>query len=193
MLKYSYTTDPSARTLGDAEAKFKELSGAFMVSTSTLELGIDVGDIDVVVHLGAPASVNQFLQRTGRSGRKRGSQRTVIFTNGGMDVLIALSTVSLALSGKLENLRIPERPLDIYFHQILSSVFELEKPEPSDIYRLLNRSSVFSRISEDDFHGMIEFMIDEDFLREYGPYIHHGFKFRRLWKDELPGVLFSIP
>jgi len=163
----------------DAEDKFKKLSKAFMVSTSTLELGIDVGDIDVVVHLGAPASVNQFLQRTGRSGRKRGSQRTVIFTNGGMDVLIALSTVSLALSGKLENLRIPERPLDIYFHQILSSVFELEKPEPSDIYRLLNRSSVFSRISEDDFHGMIEFMIDEDFLREYGPYIHHGFKFEK--------------
>lgn len=163
----------------DAEAKFKELSGAFMVSTSTLELGIDVGDIDVVVHLSAPASVNQFLQRTGRSGRKRGSQRTIIFTDKGRDVLIALSTVSLALSGKLENLRIPERPLDIYFHQILSSVFELEKPEPSDIYRLLNRSSVFSGISEDYFWRMLKFMMDEDFLRKYGPYIHHGFKFEK--------------
>jgi len=161
----------------EAEEKFKSISAAFMVSTSTLELGIDVGDIDVVVHLRSPTTVNQFLQRTGRSGRRSGNQRTIIFHDG--EVLLALSVVSLALSGKLEMLRIPRRPLDIYFHQILSSVFELEKPGPAEIYRGLGRAHVFSDIGPDDFRHLLDFMGETDFIRKHGTYLYHGFNFEK--------------
>ncbi|WP_321211844.1 DEAD/DEAH box helicase [Methanothermobacter sp. DP] len=163
----------------EAEEKFKSISAAFMVSTSTLELGIDVGDIDVVVHLRSPTTVNQFLQRTGRSGRRSGNQRTIIFHEG--EVLLALSVVSLALSGKLEMLRIPGRPLDIYFHQILSSVFEIEKPGPAEIYRGLGRAHVFSDINQGDFRHLLEFMGESDFIRKHGTYLYHGFNFEKVF------------
>jgi len=161
----------------EAEERFRSVSAAFMVSTSTLELGIDVGDIDVVIHIRSPTSVNRFLQRTGRSGRRRGIQRTIIFQED--EALKALSVVSLALSGRLEDLRIPRRPLDIYFHQILSSVFELDRPTPGEIYRGLGRAHVFSDLDEDDFRHLVEFMVENDFLRVHGPYIHHGFNFEK--------------
>ena len=161
----------------EAEERFRSVSAAFMVNTSTLELGIDVGDIDVVIHIRSPTSVNRFLQRTGRSGRRRGLQRTIIFQEN--EALTALSVASLALSGRLEDLRIPVRPLDIYFHQILSSVFELEKPTRGDIYRGLGRAHVFSDLDADDFRHLVEFMVENDFLRVHGPYLHHGFNFEK--------------
>jgi len=161
----------------EAEERFRSVSAAFMVNTSTLELGIDVGDIDVVIHIRSPTSVNRFLQRTGRSGRRRGLQRTIIFQEN--EALTALSVASLALSGRLEDLRIPVRPLDIYFHQILSSVFELEKPTRGDIYRGLGRAHVFSDLDAEDFRHLVEFMVENDFLRVHGPYLHHGFNFEK--------------
>ncbi len=62
-----------------AEAAFTEARDCVIVATSTLELGIDVGDLDRVIQINAPASVASFLQRIGRTGRRRGSARNCLF------------------------------------------------------------------------------------------------------------------
>ena len=62
-----------------AEAAFTEARDCVIVATSTLELGIDVGDLDRVIQIDAPGSVASFLQRIGRTGRRAGSTRNCLF------------------------------------------------------------------------------------------------------------------
>ena len=61
-----------------------------MISTSTLELGIDVGNIDIVVQIRPPHSVSSFLQRMGRSGRRSKNQRSIIFYKNDEEIFITL-------------------------------------------------------------------------------------------------------
>jgi ATP-dependent Lhr-like helicase len=63
----------------DAERAFVESSDCIIVATSTLELGVDVGDLDRVVQIDAPSSVSSFLQRMGRTGRRRAASRNCLF------------------------------------------------------------------------------------------------------------------
>lgn len=69
----------SATQRRSSEQAFAEASDCVIVATSTLELGIDVGDLDRVIQLGAPATVSSFLQRLGRTGRRTGSVRNCLF------------------------------------------------------------------------------------------------------------------
>ena len=62
-----------------SEQAFAEAQDCVIISTSTLELGIDVGDLDRVLQLGAPSTVASFLQRLGRTGRRPGAQRNMLF------------------------------------------------------------------------------------------------------------------
>jgi ATP-dependent Lhr-like helicase len=108
-----------------AEAAFASEPDCVIVATSTLELGIDVGDLDRVVQIDAPPSVTAFLQRMGRSGRRAGASRNCLFLATGDDELLAaLGITALWRSGFVDPVVPPPRPAHIYAQQMMALVLQ---------------------------------------------------------------------
>ncbi|MEV1077460.1 DEAD/DEAH box helicase [Streptomyces sp. NPDC050211] len=104
-----------------AEEAFAEARDCVIVSTSTLELGIDVGDLDRVIQIDAPATVASFLQRLGRTGRRPGSTRNCLFLTVDEDGLIGTAALLLLWSrGWVEPVVAPPEPRHIVAQQVLA-------------------------------------------------------------------------
>ncbi|MDX3450863.1 DEAD/DEAH box helicase [Streptomyces sp. ME02-8801-2C] len=104
-----------------AEAAFAEARDCVIISTSTLELGIDVGDLDRVIQIDAPASVASFLQRLGRSGRREGTARNCLFLALDEDGLLEAAGLLLPWSqGWVEPVVAPPEPRHIVAQQLLA-------------------------------------------------------------------------
>jgi ATP-dependent Lhr-like helicase len=104
-----------------AEQAFVEARDCVIVSTSTLELGIDVGDLDRVVQLDAPATVASFLQRLGRTGRRSGSARNCLFLALGGEALVrSAALLRLWGQGWVEPVTAPPEPRHIVAQQVLA-------------------------------------------------------------------------
>ena len=106
-----------------AERAFSETRDCVIVATSTLELGIDVGDLDRVIQIGAPATVASLLQRIGRTGRRAGTTRNCLFlATSEMELLQALALIRLVLDGWVEPLVAPPEPVNLVAQQLLARV-----------------------------------------------------------------------
>jgi ATP-dependent Lhr-like helicase len=106
-----------------AERAFAETRDCVIVATSTLELGIDVGDLDRVVQIGAPATVASLLQRIGRTGRRTDTTRNCLFlATSEMELLQALALIRLVLDGWVEPLIAPPEPVNLVAQQLLARV-----------------------------------------------------------------------
>jgi len=104
-----------------AEEAFAEARDCVIVSTSTLELGIDVGDLDRVIQIDAPATVASFLQRLGRTGRRAGTSRNCLFLALSEDGLLAAAALLLQWSrGWVEPVVAPPEPRHIVAQQMLA-------------------------------------------------------------------------
>ena len=104
-----------------AEERFHHGSDACIVCTSTLELGIDVGDLDRVLQAEAPDTVSSFLQRMGRTGRRAGQvANTTFFCETSEGVLQAIALIELAKSGWVESVEVSDRCWPVLIHQILA-------------------------------------------------------------------------
>ncbi|MEV4372942.1 DEAD/DEAH box helicase [Nonomuraea sp. NPDC049637] len=104
-----------------AEQAFAEARDCVIVSTSTLELGIDVGDLDRVIQVNAPSSVASFLQRLGRTGRRAGTPRNCLFLALTLDDLLTCAGLLLLWSrGYVEPIVAPPLPQHIVAQQILA-------------------------------------------------------------------------
>ena len=104
-----------------SEQAFAEARDCVVVATSTLELGIDVGDLDRVIQLDAPSTVASFLQRLGRTGRRPGSSRNTIFLATGHDAFLqAAGLLRLWRAGFVEPVVPPPNPRHITAQQLLA-------------------------------------------------------------------------
>ncbi|MFF3733603.1 DEAD/DEAH box helicase [Streptomyces sp. NPDC002476] len=104
-----------------AEQAFSEARDCVIVSTSTLELGIDVGDLDRVIQLDAPMTVASFLQRLGRTGRRAGTSRNCLFLALDEDGLLAAAALLLQWKrGWVEPVVAPPEPRHIVAQQLLA-------------------------------------------------------------------------
>lgn len=168
-------------TREENEDKFKEVPFGFMVATNTLELGIDIGDIDIVVQLTAPSHVSSFSQRIGRSGRRSKVQRTILLSQG-FNLLVALAEIMLHHESKVEKIKISKTSTDILFHQILSSIFEKGNVHFRDLYDELHDCYAFYDIEIGEYvdllkemrkHGLIDInhkvlTLGYEFEKEFG-------------------------
>lgn len=168
-------------TREENEDKFKLEPTGFMVATNTLELGIDIGDIDIVVQLTSPSQVSSFSQRIGRSGRRSKVQRTILLSQG-FNLLVSLAEVMLHHESRVEEIKISRKSIDILFHQILSSIFEKGNIHFRDLYDDLKDCYAFSAITFEDYvnllkemrkHGMIDInhnllTLGYEFEKEFG-------------------------
>jgi len=106
-----------------AEQRLKNGDLMCLVATASLELGIDIGDIDLVCQLGSPRSISAFLQRVGRSGHHVGGlSKGRLFPLSRDDLVESVALLSAARSGELDRIRIPEQPLDVLAQQIIAEV-----------------------------------------------------------------------
>ncbi|MDQ0846071.1 DEAD/DEAH box helicase [Streptomyces sp. V1I6] len=104
-----------------AEQAFAEARDCVIISTSTLELGIDVGDLDRVIQIDAPATVASFLQRLGRTGRRAGASRNCLFLALSEDTLLSAAGLLLLWSrGWVEPVVAPPEPRHIVAQQLIA-------------------------------------------------------------------------
>jgi ATP-dependent Lhr-like helicase len=122
---YASHSSLSASERRQAEAAFATGGSAVIVATSTLELGIDIGDLDRVIQIDAPGTVSSFLQRMGRTGRRPGTNRNTLFLTTSRDShLLACGLVRLWAKGYVEPVAPPAAPWHILAQQILALTLE---------------------------------------------------------------------
>lgn len=138
----------SLETRQQAEQAFAERQNCVIVATSTLELGLDVGDLDRVIQIDAPSSVASFLQRLGRTGRRAGSVRNMLFlATHDLGLLEALALVRLFKNGYVEPTRSPECPHHILIQQLLALLFQHSlELDPAEYRCSLERVPMFKRL-----------------------------------------------
>ena len=133
-----------------AEEAFSQATNCVIVSTSTLELGIDVGDLDRVIQIDSPTSVAGFLQRLGRTGRRQGTVRNALFlaTNPEIELVRAAGLLSLWSSGYVEPVRGPAKPFHLLAQQMLAYVLQEGSIARSRWPEVVGRLPVFADVVE---------------------------------------------
>lgn len=168
----------SADTRRQAERAFSEGRNCVIVATSTLELGLDVGDLDRVIQINAPGSVTAFLQRLGRTGRRPGATRNMLFlATHGQGLLESLAIVSLFRGGYVEPVKGPPGPYHILVQQLFGMLFEcgLELDE-SDFIRTIGRVPEFRRCLTDIWPPLLGHLIEQGHLIREGHFLQLGTK-----------------
>ncbi len=163
------------------EDLFKNVDKAFMISTTTLELGIDIGNIDLVSMIKPPTSMSSFIQKIGRSGRKSKTERALLFTSDNQDSLKYLAQMNLSYKNKVENINIRKKALDIYLHQILSIIFQKIEVKVPDLYYFLNDTYVFRDISKDTYKELIKHLYDTKILDLIDSKLSLGYEFEKIF------------
>lgn len=153
----------SASERKQAEAAFSEEKDCVIVATSTLELGIDVGDLDKVIQIDAPSTVSSFLQRMGRTGRRGDSQRNCLFlTTNDNAFLVALGIAQRWSEAWVEAARPPAAPWSIAAQQAMASVLERGELPAHELLELL--SGAFPELAPAKIQLLLENLVASKFL-----------------------------
>ena len=131
-----------------------------LVATSSLELGIDMGAVDLVIQVEAPTSVASGLQRIGRAGHQVGEpSKGRLFPKFRHDLLIASVVAERMQAGLVEETRVPRNPLDVLAQQIVASVAAADGPvEVERIAAMVRRSYPYSDLPGDGFDGVLDML-----------------------------------
>jgi ATP-dependent helicase Lhr and Lhr-like helicase len=145
-----------------AEEQFHHGSDACIVCTSTLELGIDVGDLDRVLQAEAPDTVSAFLQRMGRTGRRPGQvANTTFFCETTEGVLQAIALIELARSGWVEPVEVNDRCWPVFIHQLLAMSLANDGIALQPAWEHLSRVPDFQGIRREEFDRLVAWMIQD--------------------------------
>lgn len=158
----------------EAEQVFSESESAIIVCTTTLELGIDIGDLDLVQQLDAPNTVSSFLQRLGRTGRRGPPQRMSFYTSGGSSLLRATALVRLARENWVEPIEPSRRSFHVLVHQILTSVIEQPGVLATDLWQRLRNAWPFGDVADAEFHALVKHLVSLSVLDATGGAIQLG-------------------
>jgi ATP-dependent helicase Lhr and Lhr-like helicase len=151
----------------DAEQRLKSGALKVLVATASLELGIDIGDVDLVCQLGSPRSIASFLQRVGRSGHEvGGTPKGRLFPLSRDELVECAALVDSVRRGELDRLTIPEQPLDVLAQQIVAEVAAQEWHEAA-LLALFRRAWPFRNLGKQEFAEVVR-MLAEGFTTRRG-------------------------
>jgi ATP-dependent Lhr-like helicase len=129
-----------------------------IIATSSLELGIDMGAVDLVVQIEAPPSVASGLQRIGRAGHRVGAtSRGIIFPKYRGDLLCCAAATRLMQEGRVEETFYPRNPLDVLAQQIVA-LTAMETFGVNDLFNLVRRAAPFADLPRSSFEGVLEML-----------------------------------
>jgi ATP-dependent Lhr-like helicase len=129
-----------------------------VVATSSLELGIDMGAVDLVVQVEAPASVAQGLQRIGRAGHHVGAtSRGIVFPKYRGDLVPCTLVVQRMREGNIEELRFPHNPLDVLAQQIVAMV-AMDEWNVDTLEKVIRRAAPFENLPRSSFEAVLDML-----------------------------------
>lgn len=165
-----------------AEERFAHGTNACIVCTSTLELGIDVGDLDLVFQANAPSTVSSFMQRMGRTGRRAdATANTTFLCEDPEAVLQAVALIELAREGWVERVADQRRCWPVLVHQLLALTLQYGAISAERCWEQLARVPDFRAITRPEFDEAIDHMKREDFLFEAGGLLSMGQQAERVF------------
>ena len=147
----------SRKTRLEAEQKLKAAEVPVVVATASLELGIDIGHVELVCHIGAPRSIATLLQRVGRSGHWLGAiPKGILYPLTRDDLLQCASAVYAVRRGELDRIGLVRQPLDVLAQQMVATVASLTPaPKPGETLPLLPESGPPRGIAEEDLWELV--------------------------------------
>jgi len=142
----------------EIEDRLKRGNLPAIVATSSLELGIDMGAVDLVVQIEAPPSVASGMQRIGRAGHSAGEvSRGVIFPKYRGDLLACATATIRMREGKIEETYYPRNPLDVLAQQVVA-IASMEEIGVEDLYALVRRAAPFAELPRRSFEGVLDML-----------------------------------
>lgn len=205
---YVHHGSVSASLRQEAEHALKDNDGPTVAAaTLTLELGIDIGDLDSTIQLGAPYTCSSFVQRLGRSGRRTGKSQMMFvnlhnesFKNPfeviPWDLIRSIAIIQLYLEERwVEPFEQKKKPFSLLAHQTISTLMTYGELSPSELARnVLLLPSFKNIISADEFKDLLRYMIQEEYLERMenggiivglkGEKVANHFSFYAVFQDE---------
>jgi ATP-dependent Lhr-like helicase len=144
-----------------AEQGLKSGDIPVVVATASLELGIDVGHVDLVCHLGGPRSIAQLLQRVGRSGHFLGAiPKGVLFPLTRDELVQCAAAVRAVRAGELDRLHIPENALDVLAQQCVATVAGEGEIAVEDLWEMVRGAYPYRNLPRSDFDDVVEMLAE---------------------------------
>ncbi|SAL77643.1 Lhr family helicase [Caballeronia telluris] len=158
----------------DAEQRLKRGELRVLIATASLELGIDIGDVELVCQLGSPGSIGGFLQRVGRSGHQVGGMpKGRLFPTSRDDLIECAALLDCVRRGELDALSVPRAPLDVLAQQITAEVSCREWREDA-LFACFTRAYPYATLAREKFDAVVR-SLSEGFTSRHGPrgaYVH---------------------
>ena len=150
-----------------AEQRLKRGELRAMLATASLELGIDIGEVELVCQLGSPRSIATFLQRAGRSGHAvDGTPKGRLFPLSRDDLVECAALLDSVRRGELDRLTVPDKPIDALAQQIVAETAAQDWPE-TKLFDRLRRAWPFRKLTREDFDAVVR-MLAEGFATRNG-------------------------
>jgi len=144
----------------DAEQRLKRGELQVLIATASLELGIDIGDVDLVCQIASPRSISAFLQRVGRSGHQvGGTPKGRLFATTRDDLIECAALLDCVRRGELDILHIPKAPLDVLAQQIVAEVSCQEWQEQA-LLEMFRRASPYADLDEDHYQALLQMLAE---------------------------------
>ena len=148
----------SKETRIKAEQKFKNQETRLLICTSSLELGIDIGSVDLVIQYLSPRQVTRFTQRLGRSGHNINKTSKAIILTEGEDAFESCSITENTMKKKLEKPSIFKKPLDVMAQQIIGLSLDEYDIKSNDAYQIIKRAYPYRGLTKAEFDEVVNFM-----------------------------------
>ena len=159
----------------EAEQKLKAGNLRALVATASLELGIDIGSVDLVCQMGSPRSISAFLQRVGRSGHTvAGTPKGMLFPLTRDELIECTALIHAVRKGELDRLILPHKPVDILAQQIVAEV-ACRDYEENELFELCTSAYPYRELTRKEFDDIVS-MLAEGFTTRRGrrsAYLHH--------------------
>ncbi len=165
-----------------AEHRLKTGKLKALVATASLELGIDIGEVDLVCQLGSTRAISTFLQRVGRSGHFAGGlPKGRLFPTSRDELVECIALLDAVRRGELDRLSMPEKPLDVLAQQIVAMV-ACEDFGEEELYRIVCRTYPYRDLSRKEFDEVVRMLAEGLGTRrgQRGAYLHRDGIHRRL-------------
>src|SRR5476649_1109352 len=158
----------------DAEQRLKRGELQVLIATASLELGIDIGDVDLVCQIASPRSIAGFLQRIGRSGHQvGGTPKGRLFATTRDDLIECAALLDCVRRGELDTLLIPVAPLDVLAQQIIAEVSCQEWQEQA-LLDLIRQASPYATLNDEHYQALLRMLAEGYSGRQgvRGAYLH---------------------
>jgi ATP-dependent Lhr-like helicase len=158
-----------------AEQRLKAGTLQVLVATSSLELGIDIGQIDLVCQLGTPSAISALLQRVGRAGHSIGAiPKGRLFPLSLDDLLECSALLDAVRRGELDRIHVPDKPLDVLAQHIVAETGCRDWPL-DELYRCLRSASPYRELGLSEFAQVVQMLADGYSTRRgrRGAYLHY--------------------